>query len=128
RLDQVRVDVGGEFGGDVGRLDPLGRDRQQVQPVVTTDFLDQLERLAADEHQGVDVAGAQPLQRDRLGMALNVDLEAEVLEHDARGHEGAAAFGAEVHPLAGQVVDRRDFGPGEHVHFLVVQPGDVVDL
>ena len=98
-----------------------------MQPLLAIDVLDQLQRLAAHEHQGVDLAGPQSLERDRLGMAGDLDVEAEILEDDARGHERAAALGAEVHPLSGQIVDGAMLGLGEHVHFLVVQPGDVVD-
>ena len=79
---------------------------QQVQGLRRADSPDEFDRLAADEHQRVDFACPELFQRDRFGIALDIDVDAEIIEDNARGHEGAAAVGAEVDTLAGQIVDR----------------------
>lgn len=118
----------GELGLDVARVDPPARQRQQPQAGIGLDLAEQGQRLAAHEHQRVDLAGAQAGERLGLGQCGHLDVEPELIEDDVRGHEGAAAFGAEIDLAAAQLVDRGEDVAREDVDLLVVQFGDVGDL
>ena len=109
-------------------MNPLARDRQQSQARIGLDLGQQGERLAADEDQRGDIARAQRRERLRLGQCGRLNVDRQLVEDDAGGHEGAAALGAEVDPLAAQVVDRGELVARQQMDLLVVELGDVGDL
>ena len=84
--------------------------------------LDEIQNVAATSSPCLHL-----LHGDVVGNERRLHLDAELLEDDRPGIGGRRALGIEVHHLAGEVLERLDLGPHEHVRLRGEQVQQVVD-
>src|SRR5271154_6487560 len=98
-----------------------------MQTQITWHTREQWNRCASHVDNRGDVAVLQFLDAIDLLLVFELGLDAKRVEHDLRGHCGAAAIDVNIDALAVQVLEASDVLAREDMNLLVVQLRDVAD-